>query len=596
MLVYNKDDIIQNAIDLYLETWKDKPKPYKCNEYLAKKKNIPIDQTALRYTTPQPFVFLSDNNQIRYNKRKLTMLIYLISNLSANKAAIIACNEIFFNYEFMHKKILNSEVTVFMDEVRRITNLFPYLNDEELKGRVMQAQVLLLSLFLCLYTIFENPSSFALHINSHVLRFYKNEYFQRFIDELDEKSKFVCALVAPYQYLPSIGGGAFISIDKHKAPITCSCFDYEYMLTMSDKINLFYLRNVETLGEIPIPNGQIELFTQARAYLEQRPTFYGKRPIFSQIKGGCLVMSSKTIHHIYYNETILFTKTYKKETLENIFILNQKNFLVQFEDNNYFEICNMNTGELIKKCEFNSKVKLIKSTINMSLMDDFKLTKTIHLLVCLERGEIHKFSVNQSDDSNIVKFIYKIEPSGYECVSSNFMKIVDNLQFYTYAVTFENGSICVFEEDKSNSLLKNVKYIKAINAENYGGGSFKSFRYTITDFFENGLLLLAENRNLYLWLIKENKLRLIPGNYDNGRYDGKSLVIGSAKGLLYFIQVSLNMFDQNTYKAYKKLEVEAHHDEITYLEYSGKLISSIFLSKINCVISLIYRGYARYCF
>ena len=61
----------QNIVDFYIEKWKNVKKPFKHNEYYAKKKRIPIDSSAYRFTNEQPLVYISENGEKRCNKRKL---------------------------------------------------------------------------------------------------------------------------------------------------------------------------------------------------------------------------------------------------------------------------------------------------------------------------------------------------------------------------------------------------------------------------------------------------------------------------------------------------------------------------------------------
>lgn len=77
-----RDDIVSNVIDYYNETWKNKPKPYKYNEYLAKKKNNgSIEAAEKRETTLQPTVLVDEQGNVRYNVRKITELPKFISRV-----------------------------------------------------------------------------------------------------------------------------------------------------------------------------------------------------------------------------------------------------------------------------------------------------------------------------------------------------------------------------------------------------------------------------------------------------------------------------------------------------------------------------------
>jgi hypothetical protein len=238
----DKDALIINAIDVFEEKWMTTPKPYKLNEYIARKTNRPVDQEACRFTAPQNLVYISDNNEIRYNTRKLNVLPHLFSELSHDKAIEMSCKNIFFNYEFMQKKFLTGDANTVITEFSSITRHVPMLKNDNTRKLAKEMQVLLLSMFQCMHTLHNYPSNFALQFTSRLLRFYSSsETIKNFIDECDSLSVHHCALLAPYQYMPSLGGGLFITMDKHVKPITWTLFDTQYLVTCSDKINVFVL-------------------------------------------------------------------------------------------------------------------------------------------------------------------------------------------------------------------------------------------------------------------------------------------------------------------------------------------------------------------
>ncbi len=77
---------------------------------------------------------------------------------------------------------------------------------------------------------------------------------------------------------------------------------------------------------------------------------------------------------------------------------------------------------------------------------------------------------------------------------------------------------------------------------------------------------------LYFWSLKERKLRVIEGNYDNGRFDNNNVVLGVSKGNFEVFQISNKQLQDTDaqHKIYRKVELDAHYDDITFIEYESK--------------------------
>ncbi len=72
-------------------------------------------------------------------------------------------------------------------------------------------------------------------------------------------------------------------------------------------------------------------------------------------------------------------------------------------------------------------------------------------------------------------------------------------------------------------------------------------------------------------------MRVIEGNYDNGRFDDNNVVLGVSKGNFEVFQVSNKpVLDTDTeHMMYQKVELDAHYDDITFIEYEqGMLVTS----------------------
>ena len=94
--------IFANVVDFFNEKWKNKPKPYRYNKFVAKKKNLKSEEAEeIRDTALQPTSFFDSNGNLTFNKRKITELPRFISQLTPNLSVPLACENIFFNYQFL---------------------------------------------------------------------------------------------------------------------------------------------------------------------------------------------------------------------------------------------------------------------------------------------------------------------------------------------------------------------------------------------------------------------------------------------------------------------------------------------------------------
>ena len=70
-----RSTVFTNVVDFFNETWKNKPKPYKYNQYLAKKKHLTSNEAEeVRETSIQSTMFIGPDGKLIYNKRKIMEL------------------------------------------------------------------------------------------------------------------------------------------------------------------------------------------------------------------------------------------------------------------------------------------------------------------------------------------------------------------------------------------------------------------------------------------------------------------------------------------------------------------------------------------
>jgi hypothetical protein len=108
-----REYVFCNITDFFNETWKNTPKPFKYNEFVAKKKNLQSTQAEeIRNTGMQPtYLFDEQTKLVCYNKRKLRELPSFVNGLTQNLAIPLGAKYIWFNYHFMTGMMLLTEVS-----------------------------------------------------------------------------------------------------------------------------------------------------------------------------------------------------------------------------------------------------------------------------------------------------------------------------------------------------------------------------------------------------------------------------------------------------------------------------------------------------
>ena len=121
-----KSTVFENVIDFFNERWKITPKPYKYNEYVAKKNNLQSNESQeKRDTSMQPTIFIDNQGNRNYNKRKIRELPEFAARLHSSLRVKIFCDYILFNYEFLtgmfHLLTLN-EVSNYVSKSHEISS------------------------------------------------------------------------------------------------------------------------------------------------------------------------------------------------------------------------------------------------------------------------------------------------------------------------------------------------------------------------------------------------------------------------------------------------------------------------------------------
>ena len=114
--------VFMNVIDFFNETWKHKPKPYKFNEYVAKKNKVTGQELeAIRDTSFQPTVFIDKNGNLKFNIRKIQEFPEFIFKLNKNVASTIAAEHIYYNFHFLTGMVCFTDTDTIFDKARQFS-------------------------------------------------------------------------------------------------------------------------------------------------------------------------------------------------------------------------------------------------------------------------------------------------------------------------------------------------------------------------------------------------------------------------------------------------------------------------------------------
>ena len=109
-------------MDFFNEKWKHKPKPYRYNKFVASKKNLKTqDAEEIRDTSTQPTSFIDAEGNLKFNKRKLVELPRFILQLTPNLSVPLACENIFFNYQFLSGMFYCCSYDEIMSNLKQLT-------------------------------------------------------------------------------------------------------------------------------------------------------------------------------------------------------------------------------------------------------------------------------------------------------------------------------------------------------------------------------------------------------------------------------------------------------------------------------------------
>jgi hypothetical protein len=360
----DRENVFSNVVDFFNETWKDKPKPYRYNDHIAKKKQMTTDEAeASRNTAIQPTEFVAEDGKIRYNKRKLTELPNFISQLTANLAIPLACTQIYFNYAFLHGLFVCCNYTEVLDQLRKFTELSSYAMSNEAKDANSALKLLSLAFLQCGISVSDYPETLGVQLVSRLLIFQRHyRLIGNFIGECDKLAVRHCALVAPYQMYQPSGIGPLFTLEKHTKPIV-QCImggdNDSFVFTLSDKIHVFNMTTLATMGDYKLPKlpTKTDQYKKMRIFIDE--LMDDEKMQINNANGFVVVTSKQLLHSFNFDGTVNFTKAFDSEIVNNIYLLTPRHILVSFENQNYFDIHNINSGVRIERKLFEMNIKCL---------------------------------------------------------------------------------------------------------------------------------------------------------------------------------------------------------------------------------------------
>jgi hypothetical protein len=176
-----------------------------------------------------------------------------------------------------------------------------------------------------------------------------------------------------------------------------------------------------------------------------------------EFKGGVLAMNEDVLYSIKFNKEIKFCKSFGDTKMANVFVLNPHHVLIQFKNQNYFEIYDLLDGKLTIRKHFDSEVKFILTNSRDDFMHNMSTTKHSVIIAILNMSEIQSFKFVFEREEKLL-FRYRIRPVGLQCHSCAASTVGDDRKVDLYGLTLENGGMLII--NKSSNGANSVAYYK----------------------------------------------------------------------------------------------------------------------------------------
>ncbi len=589
-----RETVFKNVVDFFNETWKYKPKPYKYNEFVAKKKKLKSNEAQeVRNTAIQPTLIVGPDGKIKYNKRKIVEFPSFISQLTSNLAIPLACEHVYFNYEFVTGLFTCCTFNEITDQLQLFTSGSSY---NLIDKRALSELNLMSLIFLQVSSLISDfPTQAVSLILARALRF--NNYlrfFTQLIDQYDRFSFKQSALIVPCQFLQTPGADLIFQFDKHLLPIRATvigCDNDSFTFTLSNKLIAFNMQNIKTSGEILMPNSNLP-FQHLVVYFAQFDQ--EADTLLKNISGGFLVSNTKELISYGFNSQIYFHKKFDNSIIESLHFLSSNHVLVHFKDESYFEIYNIFTSEFVRQ-DFPSKIVSISCNHPTKIILCLDKLENTVIVVALLSQDIHLYQFKSTSEVDCLNFKHKesnefkleqvrhLKPTGIPIRSVSFLQESNE----EYVVIFlDDGSFLFVKyflnpqfEINENLMIMLVKF------KNFSDGD-KNIYYKLVDYRDKTILVLGSNNQLYVLLsvaFGEKKMIEINGKFDGGAILDDDKFAGFSKGNIYLFKLLIIKTKNETGKTFVKYKViqlssiEAHYDYISFFFVKGKKAFSLIM-------------------
>ena len=393
-----------NVVDFFNETYKHKPKPYRYNEFVAKKNHVDKDQVleAKRETADQQTSFIDKNGKLKYNLRKINELPQFIAMLSANIALPLVCEQIVFNLEFLIGYFTEKSVDEILDYFNKIGLSASYALSEQATNAFKQIKYFNLLLLQKGYTIKQAPFSAGTIILESLILF-KNHfnYVESFLEQYDQHSYKTCSLIVPYQFLPPPGSDNFLfQYDFYNQPIyKCvigSDNDENLFILMADRLALFNMSSLWNSGSILIEKSNDPILFLALYLDESEEKKSGKENVeLKDHEGGFMIANKHTLWSYSFQGLKVLKKVYHDHEITNVSSINETFVLVSFKEKNYLDIYDWKKGSLALRKVFDQKIMFAVTNSDKQRIFDYPSEKEYKISIGFESGSIETYRLKK---------------------------------------------------------------------------------------------------------------------------------------------------------------------------------------------------------
>lgn len=393
-----------NVVDFFNETYKEKPKPYQYNEYVARKNKVQDGQVleAKRETADQQTTYTDKDGNVRYNLRKINEFPQFIAKLKPNVAFPLVCKYIFFNYEFLMGYLKHRTANDMMAYMQTFQDASSYkLSDEATNAQTHITYFRLLMLQL-VYNLIECPSSAGSKIVESLILFKSHmNYVESFIEQHDQEAYKNCSLIVPYQLAEPPASDFIFKYDKHNQPIYKCVFDREadkLFMVLSDRVALFNMSTAKECGSVQIekPNDPICFLT---LYLDTDGNDSSDDEDgdtnLKDLEGGFLLANKNTLWSYTFQGLKVLKKEYHGLEITNVSAINERLALVSLKDVNYCYIYDWRKGEIALRKEFKERIRFATTDSDKSKTFNYPSDTELTITLGFESGAIGHYLLNE---------------------------------------------------------------------------------------------------------------------------------------------------------------------------------------------------------